>query len=269
MPFDVNSRIIRPNHLKKISEQGIIKKDLYVYYDFSNYKSYPNSGTTLTDLSYSGSTGTLYNSPSFSATNRGYFTFDGVDDYILTNRAMSTLSALSNFSMSAWIKITSYPTAVSPPNGYGNSTRCGVLLGATYYAGAALYWYGNSAGNAFTMYGFIRGADAYRNTSGYSLGLNTWTYFTFVNNYSAGTIHLYANGSLHSTVGGPTQEYNSGLISSAGNICISLPQVDGGGELNYSYFPGQIGSVEVYRTALSASDVLYNFNATKTRFGVA
>ena len=165
------------------------------------------------------------------------------------------------------MNIPAFPTA-SSPNGYGRTDRMGVLLGAAYYCGCALYWYGNSSGNACTMYGYIRGNDAYRLTSGYSMSTNTWYHFTLVNSRSDTTLKLYVNGSLHSSVAGPTQEYNSSLTGTAGNIGFSKAQVDGGGEGVYSNLNCKIGSGKIYTVALSADEVFQNFNASRARFGV-
>ena len=98
--------------------------------------------------------------------------------------------------------------------------------------------------------------------------LNTYYYFTLVNNYSASTFNLYVNGTLYSSVAGPTQEYNSGLTPTAGNIGICKAQVDGGGTQNYTYLACTVASSRIYSTALSANQVLQNYNAQKTRFGL-
>ena len=52
-----------------------------VFVDPANARSYPGTGTTLTDLEGSNN-GTLTNGPTFSSNNRGVFTLDGTNDYI-------------------------------------------------------------------------------------------------------------------------------------------------------------------------------------------
>jgi hypothetical protein len=235
--------------------------------DAGNPRCYSGSGTTWTSAS-SSNNGTLVNSPLYTSSGvASYFTLDGIDDTVTTTMSITTTPALGNWSYEVWTRITAFPTAVSPPNVYNNSTRAGVLLGATYYAGAALYWYGNSTGTACTMYGFLRGNDAYRNTSGFSMALNTTYQFVMVNNYSSNAIQLYVNGALHGSTTAATQEYNSGLIAGL-NIGMALPQVDGGGEANYSYYPGRIFVARIYNTALSASQVSQNFDALRGRYGI-
>jgi hypothetical protein len=194
-------------------------------------------------------------------------TFDGTDDTLDTGIPLTTLPALSNFTIECTVKIDAYPTA-APPNFYNNTTRAGVLVGATYYSGTALYWYGNSSGTACTIYGYIRGADAYRNTAGFNLTPGRYHHLVLVNDYSGGTIKLYANGTLNGSATTATQEYNPSLTPSAGNIGISKAQVDGGGESVYSYLPCQVPSVKIFNRALTADEVARNYNAIKSRFNI-
>jgi len=225
------------------------------------------TGGGWVDLSGNSNHGELVNGPTYNSSNGGNIVFDGTNDTVTTPVTLSTLAALSSWTMECWVSIPSFPTAASP-NGYNNTTRAGVLLGAAYYSGCALYWYGNASGTACTIYGYLRGADAYRVTAGYSMSTNTWTHFMFVNSRSDTTLKLYVNGVLHSSVAGATQEYNSGLTPTAGNIGFNKAQVDGGGELVYSLLNCNVGASKIYTKALSATEVQQNFEATRARFGV-
>jgi len=60
----------------------IVTDGLVLCLDAGNTKSYPGSGTTWTDLSGNGNTGTLLNGVIFSNSNGGLFDFDGVNDSI-------------------------------------------------------------------------------------------------------------------------------------------------------------------------------------------
>lgn len=214
--------------------------------------SYPNVGTTLYDLS-NGNNGTLVNGPTWTNSNtKSYFNFDGTDDTISTPIPLTDLPALSNFSMECWASISQYPSGVG-------GEKCGVLFGATYYCGVALYWYGNSSGNNLSVHSFIRGNDAYRLTQGFSMSLNRYYHFVLVNNHSETSFSLYVNGVLIDTIAGPTEQYNSGLTSSAGNIGISKAQIDGGGTLIYSNWNGSVNKAKIYTKALSSTEILQNY----------
>lgn len=69
-------------------------------YDVSSY----TSGTTLTDI-VSGINATLYNTPSYSSTGGKYLTFNGTNQYAITNNLASKFSN-NKITIMAWI----YPT---------------------------------------------------------------------------------------------------------------------------------------------------------------
>lgn len=246
-----------------ISENGLV-----LHLDASNAKSYPGSGTSWTDLSGVNSSSTLFNGVTFSSNNLGIFLLDGTNDYVEFPFNLSYVPALSNFSLEIWVKISSFPTAAPTPNGFGSVTKTGVLMGAAYYSGVALYWRGNASGTVCNVYAFIRGNDLYRPTTSYSLPLNSWTNLVLVNNYSSSLFQYYVNGNLFNQVAGPTQEYNSGLTPTAGNLKINHPQIDSGGQDVYSYLTCDCSCAKVYLKALSASEVRQNFKALRGRFGV-
>jgi hypothetical protein len=77
-----------------------------------------------------------------------------------------------------------------------------------------------------------------------------------VGTYDGTTLSLYRNGSL---VGTPTA--STGNIS---NTSKTLTVGVRGGQ----YFGGRISNVKIYNVALSASQVLQNYNALKHRFGL-
>ena len=232
----------------------------------STFSSTSNIGLWY-DLSGNGYNGTLTNGPTSDVSNKGNILFDGSNDEITTNLPLTNFPSYSSFTFETWVKITAFP-AVLAANQYGVTYQAGVLLGATYYAGAALYWYGNNAGNAFTLYGFIRGADAYRNTSGYNFSLNQWYHCVMVNNAALGTLVLFINGTLYSSVATATLPYDPANTPTAGNIGISKSQVDGGGTANYRAFGGQMASARVYNKALTNAEITQNYEATRTRFGL-
>jgi hypothetical protein len=65
-----------------IATKGIVQSGLVLNLDAGVSSSYPGSGTTWTDLSGNGNTGTLTNGPTYNSANGGSLVFDGVDDYV-------------------------------------------------------------------------------------------------------------------------------------------------------------------------------------------
>ena len=66
-------------------QPNIVIQDLKLAYDAANPKCYAGVGTFVNDLSGNNNTGYLYSGAGFSSYLAGYFSFDGVDDYIGTN----------------------------------------------------------------------------------------------------------------------------------------------------------------------------------------
>jgi len=60
---------------------SIVNTNLLWCIDAGNPRSYPGSGTTWYDVN-TATNGTLTNGPTYTSGTSGYFTFDGVDDYV-------------------------------------------------------------------------------------------------------------------------------------------------------------------------------------------
>ena len=84
----------------------IVTSGLVLCLDAANRKSYPGSGTTWTDLSGRGNTGTL--SPTgtgYNAANGGSITFDGTDDFVtvsMVNPFAETIIVWAKSATSTW-----------------------------------------------------------------------------------------------------------------------------------------------------------------------
>lgn len=77
----------------QIGYRDTITNGLILNLDAANYKSYPGSNTTWTDLSGYRNNGTLTNGPTFSTLNGGGITFDGVDDYVIGTSDFTTVTS--------------------------------------------------------------------------------------------------------------------------------------------------------------------------------
>lgn len=246
----------------------VLPDELSFYLDAANIRSYDGTGSTWYDISSHNRNATLNNSPSFSSSGpSSYFSFDGIDDNLTTTYPITSTPALGNWTYEIWTEITSYPTSLGSPNSFGISYRAGTLFGAMNNAGAALYWYGNNTGTECAVFAIVRGNDSYRSTAGFGMQLNKTYQLTMVNNSSIGFISFFIDGYFFASTAGPTQEYNSGNVSGL-NIGMAQPQVDIGGEANYSYYPGRIKNAKIYSRALTAAQVLQNYRALKPRYGV-
>ena len=73
---------------------SIVTNGLVFCVDAASPRSYPNSGTTWYNVSGAGFNGTLINGPTHTSGVNGYFTFDGVDDYVSVNQTLTTKNKL-------------------------------------------------------------------------------------------------------------------------------------------------------------------------------
>ena len=209
-----------------------VTNGLVLAVDAADKNSYVGSGTTWRDLSGNNNTGTLTNGPTFSGANGGSIVFDGVDDYV--NNSALTITGNQSFSWGAWIR----PTATGTPVFFGNnSTGLGMVS----------YW--DSANNKVRVGTW--GLD--RLTSGTAILPSNWAYTFWT--WNGTTLTSYTNGIADGTA--------TGFSFNISNLYTTI-----GNAVNSQYFNGRISQTLVYNIALSASQVLQNYNATKGRFGL-
>jgi hypothetical protein len=61
--------------------ENIVTRGLIMSLDAGFTPSYPLSGTSWTDMSFSGNSGTLVNGPTYNSSNGGTIVFDGTNEY--------------------------------------------------------------------------------------------------------------------------------------------------------------------------------------------
>ena len=220
----------------------LITDGLVLCLDAANPKSYGGSGTTWTDLSGRGNTGTLVNGVGYSSANNGSLSFDGVDDYVTLG---SSLSATAQGTISFWIKLTNTITS-----GYvGNQRPWGKNLDFE------CRWGGNGDIRDRSLVFDINAAlslVSIQNTWMNTVWYNASMVYNSSTNYSA----LYIQGSLDATgtAGNPsglTGTFNIGATFSTAGLV-----------------NGNISNFSIYNRALSAAEVKQNYNATKSRYGL-
>ena len=218
----------------------IVTDGLVLALDAGNTKSYPGSGTTWTDLSGSGNTGTLTNGPTYSSSNGGSIVFDGVDDYVTS--FPSQLSGTGSNTINVWFRTTS-------TSRFG---LCGIRGGAP-------------TGWVFTINRTTAGNLTYFHTGGSILEVaagittNTWYCATSTYNVSSATATLYLNGNQ---IGSPLSSFTA-ISSSTFNGVVGAEDYIFSNKL-----VGNIAQVQIYNRALTAAEIQQNFNALRGRFGI-
>jgi hypothetical protein len=207
---------------------SIVTNGLVLCLDAGNRKSYPTTGTTWTDLSGNGNTGTLINmdGTNFNSANGGFLTFDGTDERVNT----LNVSSLTNMTIEMWI----YDTRSSGNRDiltYNESSASYTFNGTTFRTDR-----NGSAGRSFAGVG--------------NPPLNTWYRFCYVKNGD-----LYINETRYT--GSGTDTLPSGIIS------LGNSRTDINNRLN-----GRISNAKIYNRALTSTEIAQNFNATRSRFGI-
>jgi hypothetical protein len=226
----------------------IVTSGLVLALDAANKVSYPGTGTTWYDLSGNGNTGTLTNGPTFSNVNLGTIVFDGTNDYVsITNN--STLRPTTELTIEYIIKGTT-PSGWCPIIGYGNGD---------YTNGNYLCWV-ETGGNLQSLCRINNGGVIeYRQYSGIGISSTTLKYMSFTMKIGD-SIKSYYNGI---NTNAPTSLPAGGTFYYGGTS--SPYQIVG---LGGAWLNGSISFIRLYNRALTAAEVLQNYNVTKTRFGL-
>jgi hypothetical protein len=228
----------------------VVTNGLVLYLDAGNRKSYSGSGTVWNDLSGNNYSGSLVNGPIFNSSNFGSIVFDGIDDRVSRSES---INVGSNFTVSVWI----YPTILG-------TTRRGIVGNSYNYSGRNGWFLctaGNNTNNAFFL--SIGNDIAARVTPANTLTPNEWVYISAICENGGSNILLYKNGNVLPT-------YSSSTLTS-GIITYTIPQFNigfrhvGGTTDPYT---GNISIVSLYNRVLSSTEILQNYNATKSRFGL-
>jgi len=220
------------------SGPDVVEDGLVLYLDAASKRSYPGTGTTATDLK-NGFQGTLQNSPSFSSTNSGAFTFDGSDERIIFTDDIAVTEA----TFLAWIKRSgnqaSY-AAIILSRGDGGSTT-----GLNFYSSSEdLGYHWNDAS-------FSWGFD-----SNLLVPDGEWCMVALSVNSSSAVFYLYQNSGVSTAT--KTASHTS---SNLNHIEIGGDPYQGGRQLI-----GDLSIAAIYNRALTADEIRRNYLSTKERF---
>lgn len=215
------------------SESGLV-----LCLDAADKNSYIGSGTTWNDVSGNDRVGVLTNGPTFNTSNGGYITFDGTDDFTdITFLPQQTDSPLSVF---AWVYLTSSPGAGIASGIWGHYGVSGVNSHFEMYTSNSRLRLGNINNSTLPVF---------------PVGIWTYTGFT-----STGTDHIYyVNAQSQATWSGST----GAILGNPGGTVHMVGRSDSG-----RTWIGHIAHASVYNRVLSPTEILQNYNATKSRFGL-
>ena len=232
----------------------IVSDGLVLFLDAATGNSYPQSGTSWNDLTRNGFVGTLINNAGYSSANGGAITFNGVTTSNNGSKVTIPYNAALNptqITFGCWVNRTAagfyshffgMPAGTSWANPY---TSYGIeFIGATNQPALVLGFTDNT-------FSYVNG------TATVELDVGKWV--NIVGTYDGSVGRIYVNGLQQTSL-----TINKTLLTS------SQPFIIGAETVNSSDYAlnGRLGSGYVYNRVLSAAEILQNFNAQRTRFGI-
>jgi hypothetical protein len=218
----------------------IVRDGLVVAIDAADRKSYSGSGTTWFDLSGRNNNWTVNGSPTFSTNNGGYFDLDNTNDEMTLASNSSIPSGANTRSLMIWF--------------YTVATSWGVDINNLFFTGGVgtRLSFGIDMDNYPNMQVWTSGDDIILGTPFAQTG---WANICVTYNGST-TILVYCNGILF------------GTKTLGGTLNTTASTLYFGSQGGATWFNGRLSNLLMYNRALSASEVLQNFNATRGRFGI-
>jgi Concanavalin A-like lectin/glucanases superfamily len=217
----------------------IVTDGLVLALDASDKNSYISGSLTWKDLSGNGYNGTFIQSASFNDINGGTISFNGITSSVsVTTKVLQD----SGGSINTWV----YPIARNP-------ISAGYILSA--FGSNSDRFYITSNDNFTTT----RGNPASTVTFTNSVTFNQWYNLTstWVSSSLGSSLSAYLNGVLVGstpiTASGSTTVFYIGGFSNTGGS---------------QSFSGSIALTQIYNKPLSATEVLQNYNALKSRFNL-
>ena len=225
-----------------ITPENIVTSGLILNFDSSKANSYSGFGNTIYDLSGFGNTGTLTNGPTFSGLNGGAIVFDGSND----NIPFTFSNYGTTLSIEMWAKLKNFHLTM--PFGF--------------------YEY-----DVFTFSGSLgfntNNSDVYgiSSTAVTNLGIaNNWTHYIFEMrtdvSYTNNKIYINGNSQTLGTIVGTEDASKRTFNNGIGRIS------------GYYFSPNSyamsmdLSQFKIYNRALTQQEILQNYNATKSRFGL-
>jgi hypothetical protein len=231
----------------------IIKDGLVLHLDAANIKSYPGTGTTWFDRSGNNNHGQFVNTPSFNSNNMGSISFDGVDDTIdLGSPGSLLLSAITINIFVSFTSITPTSGAMAIIGRFGNS---GTSFAHNYFFNLT---------SQRLNFGFNQSGTSNYPVTYLDFTPNLNQIYNFTITYSpALSKSIYTNGVLNTSYYFDSITNQIMALNTGTKLSIASDYIE-----NTFYSNCKIYQTSIYNRVLSQTEVLHNFNATKSRYGL-
>jgi len=258
MPFNVGGYIWNGAMASVHDYRSIITRGLVMNLDASAPGSYPESGTTWSDLSGNNLNGTLTNGPTFDSGNGGSIVFDGSNDYIsVDNTTDLRISNPGSATIGVWILID-------------NASDINGIIGPWSSTGNA--GWGITGGYPSSALSMI--VDDSGDSSGHWVGQNT----PKVTLSADGKFHYVVVTAIRNGVGSnaTVSHYLDGIFYNSITFSLENGAAAWGaagqdfliGKLGGNYLDGKVSTAYMYNRILTSTEIKHNFNVQRHRFGV-
>jgi hypothetical protein len=219
----------------------IVKDGLVFNMDAANRASYVPDATTSYNTINLNESGSFVSDPTYISppTSASCWSFDGIDDGI----NIGSIGPQTGVTFNVWFKI----------GGADGSRAWGQIIGNWTSAASGQYlWIGTKLDEPDEIQVYFDGANKF---SFPDQPFQTWRCLTFTHD-SDNSIFGYING-IQTNTGTDVSRTISGVTAL-------------GYDVNRDNYPflGEIANLHIYNRALSASEVLRNYNGLKGRFGL-
>jgi hypothetical protein len=223
-----------------------VTTNLVAHYNPDLTTSYPGSGTTLFDISGNDLNGTMSN---ITYTDP-YFVYNGTNSSLsIADNALLEPGA-GDFTLEVWI----YHSVIA------GASRC--VVSKTNGGNSGDWGYGIRTNSAGVTYMEVGNGSTTVTTPTYTVSTGQWYQIVGVwTNVASNSLALYVNGA--------SQGSNSHSFASIKDTTrpLSIGSFDGGATFG-QWVNGRIGITRLYNTALTAEQVLQNYNANRATYGL-
>jgi hypothetical protein len=186
----------------------------------------------------------LINGPTYSSSNAGIISFDGIDDYVsLGSSASSLIQGKTSFSIGIMFKMDSLAVlrGLIGTLNYG----CGANLGLVSSTNQLTFYNDTATCNSIGIGNFVE--------------VGKWIYA--VGTYDGTTTRLYGikDGTLTQT-SGTTKSGSTNTFTSDFRVM--------GNQFSSYFTNGQCSQSVVYNKSLSQQEIIQNYNSIRARFGI-
>lgn len=216
---------------------NIVTDGLVLALDASNKKSFPGSGTTWYDLSGNGNDATLFNTPTYTTANGGRFEFDGTYEYLNFPEISFTNQ---DFTLEFWGQIVNF------------DSRRTIFIGE----------FPGELSSNYVFFTALRedGVLNYRN-----FGSGAWPYKVPVGEVFLWNFMFYSDRTATFAVNGQLNPLDTENFTGVTDVVFKF---SGFGRNSGRPYYGDLYGLKIYNRSLTESEILQNYNSTKSRFNL-